>query len=241
MKKGLLAVVFIFFQIFSISAITFERPEQFVEVDISCLGSRGTERNTTLYSIEYGVNGKKYNGLLGVQFCEDVFDTSFSADFYPSISTWKFYTRTLSIGFGVMYHFQDFFDVACEHDAFAMINYKLKTKKNFIFTFQNGLGIKAAKVYALSNNSYAWNKNAVISIKFEKLFENGIELSLTGSSYSFYRYALFISPRYCFGAAYNFDGGLRFGGEFTLGFSDQYTTAPYVNTLQFRLTARYTF
>ncbi len=241
MKKlaALLCVLFLYVPLFSIN---FERPEQFIEFDISCLGSRGTERNTTLYSVEYGVNGKKYDGILGIQFCPDVFDTTFALDFYPSVSTWKLYSSTISLGGGLMYHFQNFFDVGCEHDAFAVLDYKFKTKKNFLLSVVNGIGIKAAKVYELASEvPYIWNKNVIVALKLEKLFENGIEIFAKGSSFTMYRYALFISPRYAFGAAYNFDSGLRFGGEFEIGFSDQYTTGPYVNSIMFRLSTKYTF
>lgn len=242
MKKKYCILFLLILSLSSVHGITFERPMQYAQCDISCSGSRGIERNITLYSLEYGLKAKNAEGRIGFQFSEDNFASTISGDLWPSVSTWKFYSYTINLGGGLTYHFQNNFDVSCEHDIVASVNYRFLTSKNLIFTMRQGFGVKASKVYEISSDvSYLWDQNILISIRLDKILSNGLEFYSEASTYTFYRYALFGSPKYMVGGAYNMDCGLRFGGEFEIGFSDHFTTAPYVNSIIFRMSARYSF
>ncbi|MCR5607397.1 MAG: hypothetical protein K6F69_11355, partial [Treponema sp.] len=151
----------------------------------------------------------------------------------------KLDTRNLYYGAGLLYHFQNYDSISNENDFIIDSCFKISTNKHFSFLIKGGFHFKLTDVFVLDD--YLTDKCPSLVFYFEKLFDNGMEIYWNFGSHDNYRYPLFVSPQYTFGLAYTSRNKIRISADGEIRFSDQFTTAPYVNMLVLRSSFRVSF
>ena len=219
-----------------------EKSSKFIEFNMSSSTTRGIERERRLYSGQIGYNAHWFDLLAGIQVYEDVFDATFAGEIWFPFTNWYFEEARLVLGVGGIYHFQRYKDISSEHDYIFDSCFRYRSYTGFTLTFRGGYSGKTTKVDALAGYvPLIHDHYPEFDIRIDKVFSSGFEIYYSHGTHDLYRYPVFCSPTYTLGGAANFDSGLRFGGEAALRIVDQYTTAPYVDSLVLRMTVRYTF
>lgn len=241
--KSLLFFVFLFFSLFPVSAVSSreKKIEQTLTFSLSNTTSRGIERYKTQYALQYDFISYWFDATAGIQAYEDIFDFTIAAEYWLPFTNWYFHKSRLSLGLGGLYHYQNYFDISCEHDYLADACIRYKTDAGFTFLFRNGWSGKATKIYAINTIPYIYDNYYEAVLFLDKIWQCGFEMYLEFGTHEFYRYPVFSNPHYMLGAAYNMTSGLRLGGDLTVGLVDHFTTPPYLSTLLFRLTMRMKF
>ncbi|MBQ8679776.1 MAG: hypothetical protein IJ530_08420 [Treponema sp.] len=242
MKK----ILFILTCVFAFSHLSAESPQntikKFVEFDMSSSTTRGIEREQRLYSGQAGLNSRWFDCVAGIQNYEDVFDFTIAGTAWLPCVNWDFETARIVLGCGALYHFQRFRNVSSEHDYMFSSNFSYRSDSGFSITFWGGYCGKSTQIDALKEYvPFIHDHYPYAGIIIDKVFSNGFEIYFRHSTHDFYRYPVFCSPSYSLGAAINLESGLRFGGDASIRIIDGYTTAPYVDSLILRMTARFTF
>ena len=218
---------------------------RFFSSSVAYAGRHGYERGVPMASAEFGAAGERAEGIFGVQVTPEVFDLSLDFEFYPGLLEFRFDDSSVSLGLGGICHLQRQSDIASEGDLIFNTNFRFLSDTNFRFTGQLGYGFKRSEIYALYDDIGAiMDRTLVMTVSFDKRWGN-LDLHFSAGSHNLYRYPLFVSPIYDLGVGYTFEGldgnSLRLGGEFEVRFSDEFTTAPYVGGVLFRLKAGYFF
>ena len=242
MKKKLF--VFIFTLVSSLSFAEFNdgRLTKFISFDLASTTSRGIEQYNTLFSSEVALLSHWWEGQAGFQAYEDSFDLTFGGQLWFPFANWYFETARIALGCGGRYHFQRYKDISSEHDYLFNTTFRYQSKSGTTITFYGGYGGKATKIDALSSYvPWIYDDYPEAGFLVDKIWQNGFEIYFEHALNDFYSYPLFCSPHYKLGAAVNLDSGLRFGGDISMRIADCYATSPYVDSLIFKLSARYTF
>ena len=247
MKKNL--VIFLFLFSFSLSFAEFNdgKLTKFIEFDLSSSTTRGIEREQTLFAELVGVNSHWFDAIVASQSYKDyydvnVFDFTIAGETWLPCAHWYFDTARIALGLGVLYHFQRFTDISSEHDFIIDSCFRYQSKSGTTITFRGGYSWKMTRIDALASNISLLNdRYPTAGMLIDKIFANGLEIYFEHAAHDLFRYPIFCMPEYTLGCAMNLDSGLRFGGEIKLCVTDQYTTAPYLEGLILRMTARFLF
>lgn len=242
MKKLLLA--FILFFTFSLSFAEFNdgTVTKFFEFDMASSTTRGIEREERLYSGQAGLKARWFDAVAGMQAYEDAFDFTLAGTAWLPFANWNFDTARIALGCGGLYHFQRYKDISSEHDYMFTTNFRYHSNSGFTISFWGGYSGKSTRIDELAEYvPLIHDHYPAAGMVIDKIFSNGFEIYFRHATHDFYRYPVFCSPSYTIGGAINLDSGLRFGGEASLRIIDGYTTAPYVDSLILRMTARFTF
>lgn len=242
MKKKLFVFLFILRASLSFAEFSDHEITKFLQFDLSTSTTRGIEREQRMFSGEAGLRAHWFDAVAGIQAYEDAFDFSIAGEGWLPCANWYFEEARLALGIGALYHFQRYKDISSEHDYMLDSCFRYQSYTGFTLTFRGGYSFKTTRLDELADYVPLLHDHyPVAGIKIEKIFSNGFEIYYEHSTHDFYRYPIFCTPQYTLGAAINLDSGLRFAGETELRFTDQYTTAPYLEGLILRMTARYTF
>ncbi len=215
---------------------------KFVQFDMASSTTRGIEKEQTLVSFEAGAFSHWFDSIAGFQISEDAFDFTLAGEGWLPCANWYFGERRLVLGVGGLYHFERYKDISWEHDFIIDSAFRLSSLSGFCLTFRGGYSFKVTQIDALQGYvPNLFDHYPEVTIQIQKKFSNGFEIFYEHSSHDMYRYPIFCSPVYKLGAAINLDSGLRLGGEGTIRFVDQYTTAPYCDSLILRMSARFSF
>ncbi len=242
MRKFFFIFFFILVSSHSFADFSDHEVKKFLQFDMSSSTSRGIERGQNLFSGEAALEAHWWDAIAGIQAYEDVFDFTIAGESWLPFTNWYFDEARLALGLGLLYHFQRYKDISSEHDYMLDSVFRYHSYTGFTLTFRGGYSGKTTRIDELADYVPLLHDHyPVITIRIEKLFSNGFELYYENGSHDMYRYPIFCTPDYILGMAINLESGLRFGGEMELRFSDQYTTAPYLEGMILRMTARYTF
>ena len=240
MRRFVFSFLILFFS-FSV-AFSFDRPNMCVQMGVNYFAQRGLEHDLVAYTSEFIAYNKNFDGVLGFQAYGDIVDLSFSGNVFPDFCRWDFSKRTLRLGFGAIYHFQNQIDIAYENDFLLRSIFELISKSNFVFHTELCYGFKESQIHAVKDDvPMLWDCNPAIFIKLKKLFSNGLEVYAAAGSFELYRYPLFIAPAYSVGASYLFKTGFKPYFEVLSRFCDMYTSPPYFDKLQFRMGVGFSF
>lgn len=244
MKK--FTVFWIYAILLAFSAYALDRPSQSTHFNFSYAADKGAEGQLASFAFDYGLDWNCIKTVAGTQINLDIFDIFFGASYIPNQLRFRTKRKELSLGLSGIYHLQRQTGIATENDFIISTDFSVDCDCGFSFKMQGGYGFKGTKVDAIYDyTGYIWDRTFVLTFDFEKMWKNGLCTYLKCGSHNFYRYPLFISPIYDFGAAYTFKdqygNNVQAGGEFEIKFADQFTTAPYISGIQFKLTFGYFF
>ena len=246
MRKFLVSLVFAFFAFSSVKLFAFEKPDQYAQVDFTYAFDQGYEGGLDMFSTEYGAEWEQARLFAGVQVNTDVFDFTFGGNIFPSFFNLESSRKKFYFGLGGIYHVQRQCDIATESDFLLTGDFNLFCECGFSFKLQFGYGFKGTKIDALYDYiGFIWDDTFVLTLDFQKKWKNGWEGHFSAGSHSFYRYPIFMSPFYNLGVSKTFPdrcgNAFQVGGDFEVKFTDQFTTAPYINGVSFKLSLRYLF
>lgn len=225
----------------SIFAFSIKPEQQIIQSDINYAAERGGgERDEYIFSSEYFANWKEIEAYTGLQNYHSIFDFTIGADYFPSIFRHDFTEKTLSVGFGGIYHFQNQRKIAYENDLVFNSYFKILTQKKFSFTAILGYGRKYAIVHELSSDALIDN-TVMMGILLDKKFSNDFEIHYYLRNFDMYRFYLFDSTVHDFGCSGFVTDKIKIGGDLELKYPDQFGTAPYLNGLWLKFSAAYYF
>jgi hypothetical protein len=242
MKKQLCFLLFVFFSSLAFAEFNDGKITKFIEFDISSTTSRGIEQYNTPVSSEFGLVSHWWEGVTGFQAYEDSFDFTLTAQAWLPCTNWYFETARIALGLGGIYHFQRYKDISSEHDYIINSTFRYQSKSGTTISFYGGYAGKATKIDVLSSYvPWIYDNYPEAGFSVDKIWKNGFEIYFHHTLNDLYRYPLFCSPQYKLGAAINLDSGLRYSGDIAVRIADGYATSPYVDSLIFKLSARFSF
>ena len=215
---------------------------KFIECDMTSTSCRGIERNESMASVQVGAISRWWEGCMGMQGYRDAFDFTASGQVWFPFTNFDFETSRIALGAGGLYHYQAYKNISREDDLIAFSTFRYQSKPGTTISFYGGYGFKFTKVLAIYDyTGYIRDRYPSMGMTIDKIWSNGFELYFEHALHDLYRYPLFCSPHYALGVAQNMDSGLRFGGELSMRVVDGYAASPYVDSLLFHLSMRYSF
>ena len=244
MRKFLCLSFFLFSLSHAFAGFNDGEISKFVEMQLASTTSRGIELYNNTDALLGGLDSYWLDALGGFQFYEDSFDFTVSGEVWFPFANWSFETARIALGCGTLYHFQRYKDISSEHDLLFDTNFRYQSKSGTTITFRGGYAEKITHLDALSELggvSLIYDDYPEAGFLVDKIWANGLELYFEHSLHDLFRYPLFCSPHYLFGAAFNTDFGLRFSGDISMRIVDGYAASPYVDSLILKFGVRYSF
>ena len=242
MKKRVYFFLILFLSSLASAEFNDGKLTKFIEIDLASTTSHGIEQYNTLFSSEFGLVSHWWEGITGFQAYDDSFDFTLGAQTWFPFTIWDFETSRIALGAGGIYHFQRYKDISSEHDYIFNTTFRYQSKSGTTISFYGGYAGKATKIDALpSSVAWIYDDYPEAGMLIDKIWQNGFELYFHHTLNDLYRYPLFCSPQYKLGAAINLDSGLRYSGDIALRIADGYAASPYIDSLIFKLSARFTF
>jgi len=177
-----------------------------------------------------GLNMKELNCFAGFQVQTSVMDFTTSVSYSPT-----FFDR-INMGPKLIFHVQHYDDVYCELDFLggATLKYALgrKTSLGFDAFFHK----KAARIFSITD-SVDWLVNDSIAFSTYINFKpvSPLAVNFTVSSFSDYRYMLFLAPDFRLSAEYGLTNTFKLGAEAEIQYIDMFTLSSNLNVVDFRL------
>lgn len=190
-------------------------------------------RNTALYILAYSKDHLDFR--TGWQQTEATFDYTVDSTLW----LWNFKSKRgfdKKLGVGFLYHYFLFEEISSAHDFQAAFHWKLQITKGFSTDGDFGVQLKKEHVFAIGGTTpYLTNWNPALRFRFTYSFVFGLDCYFEMASYEYFRYMLFFSPAYTFGARYAWSNGLYLGGELVPRYTDQFTLSAYFDCAEARL------
>ena len=173
---------------------------------------------------------KELNCFAGFQVQTSVMDFTTSVAYAPT-----FFDR-INMGPKLIFHVQHYDDVYCELDFLggATLKYALgrKTSLGFDAFFHK----KAAHIFSISDSvSLLVNDSIAFATYINFKPVSRLAVNFTVSSFSDYRYMLFLAPDFRLSAEYGLTKTFKLGAEAEIQYIDMFTLSSNLNVADFRL------
>lgn len=147
-----------------------------------------------------------------------------------------------NVGAETILHFVDYKDVFVEFDFLSGIYLSYHTAKKFDCMLNFLYHGKAARIFAIQDE-VPWLKNNTIAFKTEVNFRpiEKLNLNFSVSSYSAYRYMLWLAPDFSFSADYKFIDMFSIGSQIEIQYIDMFTLSSNLNSIDLRFYLRLEF
>jgi len=213
--------------------------DQYVETGAGYTSVKSLEHNLPCVTMAYGFRLNDINCEFAFQSNSDTFDFSYTN--HSWIITSPHDNFTINYGLFGDIHYQRYKDISSTYDMDGGFGAKWNFKDNSSCYLTCGYGIKSQHIDAVYDYVGAIYSHWIsASLNYTKFWDNGCEFSFDFASHDKYRYPIFISPSYIFTFAYNFSDYRVFTST-QVRVCDEFTTAPYVDLIVFRLGLRYNF
>lgn len=237
-RKIFLSIIFVLFSCLSVY------PEKnvsgWLQFEFGRSASKGLEHDLSNVSAVCDFQFFDTEVLAAVRNDTQSFDFTGKIFYIPF--SFEFEKLFINLGFDSYYHQLRYMDISEDHDVVLDTVFELKTKKGFAFRHELGWTCKWNRIYALEPYIDPFFDHSVSMIfSIEKKWQSGMELFFSLGSHNLYRYNLFVSPCYDFGAAYTINNLVRFNGAVEIQMSDQYTAAPMLKYMQIKFGTRFIF
>src|SRR5574344_16307 len=201
---------------------------------------RGMEQGSVIGGGIYSFSNKKVEALGGLQCSKDVLDITASGAFKPFV--WNMDGHVISLGLDALYHFQNYTDISNEHDIICGILCKYETPHSLKMFLDTGYAEKITTVFAVQNSvPYIREHGISICTGFDKTWKSGFELYHTIGTHDVFRYPLFCTLAFTYGAGWNFKNKLRLSMETETRMTDTFIVAANLDSMELRLALRYSF
>ncbi len=163
-------------------------------------------------------------------------------DFSTEAVYWPTFFDCFNAGWGTIFHFVSCSDIFTEVDFLTGVYLSYHTPKKFDCMLNFLYHGKSAHIFAIEDDVPAL-KNSSIAFKTEFNFRPvaPLNLCLSVSSYSMYRYMLWFAPDFSFSADYKFIDMFAVGGEIEIQYIDMFTLSSNLNSIGIRIYGRLEF
>lgn len=163
-------------------------------------------------------------------------------DFSTEIIYWPTFFNCFNAGVGSIFHFVHCNDIFVEFDYLSGVYLSYHTPKKFDCMLNFLYHGKAARIFAIQDD-VPWLKNSSIAFRTEFNFRpvSQLNLNLSVSSYSMYRYMLWFAPDFSFSADYKFFDMFAVGGQIEIQYIDMFTLSSNLNSIDLRIYGRLEF
>ncbi len=163
-------------------------------------------------------------------------------DFSTEIIYWPTFFNCFNAGVGMIFHKMDYSKLFSEYDFLTGFYLSYHTKNKFDCMANFLYHGKAAKIEAIEDD-VSLLKNSSIAFKTEVNFRpiKPLNLNLSISSYSQFRYMLFLAPDFSFSADYKFFDTFSIGSELEIQYIDLFTLSSNLNSIDLRFYGRLEF
>lgn len=163
-------------------------------------------------------------------------------DFSTEIIYWPTFFNCLNAGAGSIFHFVSYSDIFVEFDFLTGVYLSYHTPEKFDCMVNFLYHGKSARIFEIEDK-VPWLKNDSIAFKTEFNFRpiRRLNLNLSVSSYSMYRYMLWFAPDFSFSADYKFFDMFAVGGQIEIQYIDMFTLSSNLNNVDIRIYGRLDF
>ncbi len=163
-------------------------------------------------------------------------------DFSTETVYWPTFFNCFNAGVGSVLHFVHCNDIFVEFDYLSGVYLSYHTPKKFDCMLNFLYHEKNSRIFAIKDD-VPWLKNRSIAFKTEFNFRpiSQLNLNLTISSYSMYRYMLWFAPDFSFSADYKFFDMFAVGGQVEIQYIDMFTLSSNLNSIDLRIYGRIEF
>ncbi len=163
-------------------------------------------------------------------------------DFSTEVVYWPTFFNCFNAGAGTILHFVSCNDIFVEFDYLSGGYFSFHTQKKFDCMVNFLYHGKTARIFAIKDD-VPWLKNNSIAFKTEFNFRpiSQLNLNLSISSYSMYRYMLWFAPDFSFSVDYKFFDMFAIGGQVEIQYIDMLTLSSNLNSVDLRIYGRIEF
>lgn len=239
MKRFGVAVLFLLFSSFlQAQTVNFFTPE----MDWSITSGLGFENGsdfaplTTSVDISAELNMKEFYANFGNKFQPSQIDLTAEAVYWPTF--WDCFNA----GAGSIFHIVHYSKLFVEADILTGIYLGYHTPKKLDCMLNFLYHRKIARIYEIQDD-VPWICNNSIAFKTLVNYRpvENLTLNLTISSYSPYRYMLFLAPDFSLSAEYRFFELFSAGAQLELQYIDMFTLSSNLNSIDVRIFGKLEF
>ena len=163
-------------------------------------------------------------------------------DFSTEVVYWPTFFNCFNAGVGTILHFVSCHDIFTEVDFLSGVYLSYHTPKKFDCMLNFLYHGKSARIFAIEDDVPEL-KNSSIALKTEFNFRpiKPLNLCLSVSSYSMYRYMLWFAPDFSLSADYKFLDMFAVGGQIEIQYIDMFTLSSNLNSIGIRIYGRLEF
>lgn len=163
-------------------------------------------------------------------------------DFSTEVVYWPTFFNCFNAGVGTVFHFVSCHDIFTEVDFLSGVYLSYHTPKKFDCMLNFLYHGKSAHIFAIEDDVPEL-KNSSIAFKTEFNFRpiKPLNLCLSVSSYSMYRYMLWFAPDFSLSADYKFLDMFAVGGQIEIQYIDMFTLSSNLNSIGIRIYGRLEF
>lgn len=238
-KRKLVCVFFLLFSnlVFA-EIVNFFTPKLnwFVENGIGFQNGNDFTPNTIVMDFYNELNMKEFICSSGIENSQEGFNFTTDAIYWPTF--FKYFNLGVGSTFHILVRDKEFTEI----DLLSGVFFKYSNLDWIEVQMNCSFFAKFAKIYAI-DNSVPWlkNNNIAISIEVKAYPLSLLEVYLSFSSYSYYRYMLWFAPDLRFGASYKISSLLKIGTEIELQYIDMFTLSANCNSIDVRGFLRFNF
>jgi hypothetical protein len=201
---------------------------------------RGVEQGSVLGGGIYSFSNTKFEALSGLQCTKDVLDITAAGAWKPFV--WNIDRHVISIGIDALYHFQNYTDISNEHDIIGGLLFEYETPFSLKMFFNTGYAEKITTVFAVQNFVPYFRDHGISACTgFDKTWKSGFELYHMIGTHDVFRYPLFCTLSFTYGAGWNFKNKVRLSMEAETRMTDIFIVAANLDSMELRLALRYSF
>lgn len=163
-------------------------------------------------------------------------------DFSTEVVYWPTFFNCFNAGVGTILHFVSCHDIFTEVDFLSGVYLSYHTPKKFDCMLNFLYHGKSVRIFAIEDDVPEL-KNSSIALKTEFNFRpiKPLNLCLSVSSYSMYRYMLWFAPDFSLSADYKFLDMFAVGGQIEIQYIDMFTLSSNLNSIGIRIYGRLEF
>ena len=235
----LFSIIFLFFSVFSYAEIVnFFTPKMQWSVTNGLSFENGADFAPLTSAVDISVDLNMQEIRVNAGNLVQPSQVDFSTEFIY----WPTFFNCFNAGVGTIFHFVHCNDIFSEFDYLSGAYLSFHTPKKFDCMANFLYHGKAARIFAIKDD-VPWLKNNSIAFKTEFNFRpiSQLNLNLSVSSYSMYRYMFWFAPDFSFSADYKFFDMFAVGGQIEIQYIDMFTLSSNLNSIDIRIYGRLEF